>query len=110
MRSTNLLIQRAGDRILGWKGRAHFISFSQRAGDRFLVWKGQRDREQIELYKQKEQEQKERDREQMEIGRKKEDKEKSALANLRISSFCRNCDRRWTNLLGQLSPNQRYTD
>ncbi|MEG4247948.1 hypothetical protein QUB37_09645 [Microcoleus sp. AT3-A2] len=23
-----------GDRILGWKGRSHFISFSQRAGDR----------------------------------------------------------------------------
>ncbi|WP_333230246.1 hypothetical protein [Microcoleus sp. Pol12B5] len=82
MRSTNLRIQRPGDRILGWKGRSHLISFSQRAGDRFLVWKGQRDHEQIELYKQKEQEQKERNREQIEIGRKKEDKEKKRSRQL----------------------------
>lgn len=72
---------------------------------------GKRDREQLELYKQKEHEQKERAQEQMEIGRKNEDKQKKRARQLEnIIFFCRICDRRRTNLLGQLSPNQRYTD
>ncbi|MBD1812769.1 hypothetical protein NDA07_10340 [Microcoleus vaginatus DQ-U2] len=68
------------------------------------------EREQIELYKQKEQEQKDGAQEQMEIGRKNEDKQKKRARQVEnIIFFCRICDRRWTNLLGQLSPNQRYT-
>ncbi len=71
----------------------------------------QRDREQLELYKQKEHEQKHRAQEQMEIGRKNEDKQKKRSRPLEnIIFFCRICDRRRTNLLGQLDPNQRYTD
>ncbi|MEG5067570.1 hypothetical protein QUB33_28785 [Microcoleus sp. B3-A4] len=70
----------------------------------------QRDREQLELYKQKEHEDKERAQEQMEIGRKNEDKQKKRSRQLEnIIFFCRICDRRRTNLLGQLSPHQRYT-
>jgi hypothetical protein len=45
----------------------------------------QRDRQQIELYKQKKQELKNRDREQIEIARKNKDKEKKRSRQLRNS-------------------------
>ncbi|MEG4865619.1 MULTISPECIES: hypothetical protein [unclassified Microcoleus] len=60
----------------------------------------QRDREQIQLYKQKEEEQKDRDRDKM---------IKSAIANLRISSFLSELRSAAAKSFQQPIPNQGYT-